>query len=87
MDTMDKKYYWIANFLEKYEDGTVKAFRTALHCKSMLEAVEGMSAELFVRAHANGSECLLYDIGIADEGCADLVGKAETDALGIDWPE
>lgn len=81
-----KKYYWIASFLEKHNGG-VTAFRTTVHCKSMVEAAETMAAELFVRAHANGSECLLYNIGIADEGCADLVGKAEVDPFGIDWPE
>ena len=82
-----KKYYWIASFLEKHQDGTVSAFRTAVHCKSMVEAAETVAAELFVRAHANGSECLLYNIGIADDGCADLVGKSEADPFGIDWPE
>ena len=43
--------------------------------------------EIRIRAKANGSEYLVYDIGIADEGVADLIGKAETDVIGIDWPE
>lgn len=84
---MEKKYYWLASFLEKDSDGGVHAFRTAVHCKSMVEAAETMGAELFVRARANGTECLLYNIGIADDGVVDLVGKTEVDSLGIDWPE
>jgi hypothetical protein len=84
---MNKKYYWLVSFLEKHPDGAVRAYKTALHCKTLAEAAETMSAELYVRARANGTECLLYDIGIADDGIADLVGKAEADELGIEWPE
>lgn len=84
---MEKKYYWLASFLEKDSDGVVNAFKTAIHCKTMVEAAETMAAELFVRERANGTECLLYNIGIADDDVADLVGKADPDGLGIDWPE
>ena len=84
---MENKYYWLASFLEKHPDGAVHAYKTALHSKTLAEAAETMSAELYVRARANGTECLLYNIGIADDDVADLVGKVEADGLGIDWPE
>ena len=84
---MEKKYYWLASFLEKGSDGPVHAYRTAVHCKTMVEAAETMGAELFVRARANVTECLLYNIGIADDDCADLVGKVDPDGLGINWPK
>lgn len=82
------KHYWIVCWLEKWwQDGTVKGFKTAVHCESLAKAVEIAENELRIRAEANKTEVLLYDIGIADEGVADLIGKAETDDIAIDWPE
>ena len=86
-DKDGKEILLAGKYLEKDRDGSVHAYRTAVHCKTMVEAAETMAAELFVRERANGTECLLYNIGIADDDVADLVGKADPDGLGIDWPE
>lgn len=82
------KHYWLVYWLEKWwKDGTVQAFKSAVHCESLAKALAIAENEIRIRAKANGSEYLVYDIGIADEGVADLIGKAETDVIGIDWPE
>jgi hypothetical protein len=84
---MEHKYYWLASFLEKWPDGAVQAYQTAIHCETLIRAAEVAGAELHVRAKASGTECLLYSIGLADGDVADLVGKAKPDTLNIDWPE
>lgn len=81
------KHYWLVFWLERWPDGTVKAFKTAVRCESLAQAVKIVESELRIRATANGSEFLLYNIGIAEEDAAVLIGKAETDSLGIDWPD
>ena len=82
-----KKYYWIISWLEKWPDGTVNGFRTAVHSESLTKAVEHVEVELRIRAKANATECIITNAGMADDDIADLVGKAETDSLAIDWPE
>lgn len=84
---MEDKRYWLASWLERYPDGTVQAYQTAIHCETLIRAAQIAGAELHVRAKASGTECLLYSIGLADGDVADLVGKAEADSLGIEWPE
>ena len=81
------KHYWLVFWLEKWPDGTVKAFKTAVHCETLVRAVTIAHNDIFIRSKANGTEFLIYSAGLADNDAADLVGKAETDALGIDWPE
>lgn len=81
-----KKRYWIVSWLEKWKDGTVLAFRTAVHCETLARAAEVAGAELDVRAKANKSECLLCFIGLADDDAGGLVGKAEVDGPE-EWPE
>lgn len=81
------KHYWLVFWLEKWPDGTVQAFKTAVHCETIAKALEAGETELRIRTKNNGTEYLLYDVALADRDVADLVGKAETDALGIEWPE
>lgn len=84
---MENKYYWLASFLEKWPDGTVKGYKTAIHCETLAWAAQIVGVELHIREKANGTECVLYSIGIADNDVADLTGKTEVDNLSIDWPE
>jgi len=85
---MEDKRYWLASWIERYPDGTVQAFRTAIHCETLARAVQVVGAELHVRANANHAECLLYNVDLAYDDAADLVGKVEVDTLGLDeWPE
>lgn len=84
---MEHKYYWLVSFLERWKSGRVQAYQTAIHCETLIRAAQIAGAELHVRAKASGTECLLYSIGLADGDVADLVGKAEADSLGIEWPE
>ncbi|MBE6001914.1 MAG: hypothetical protein E7239_11150 [Sarcina sp.] len=79
--------YWLVSFLERWKSGRVQAYQTAIHCETLIRAAEVAGAELHVRAKASGTECLIYSIGLADEDVADLVGKAEPDTLGIEWPK
>ena len=79
--------YWLVSFLERWKSGRVQAYQTAIHCEMLIRAAEVAGAELHVRAKASGTECLIYSIGLADEDVADLVGKAEPDTLGIEWPK
>ena len=82
-----KKHYWLVSWLEKWwSDGTVKGFKTAVKAESLAKAVEHVEAELRIRAKANATECIITNAGMADDDVADLVGKAETDSLAIDWP-
>lgn len=82
-----KKHYWIVCWLEKWwSDGTVRGFKTAVHCESLAKAVERVEVELRIRAKANATECIITNAGMADDDVADLVGKAEADSLAIDWP-
>ena len=81
------KHYWLVFWLEKWwSDGTVKAFKTAVKAETLASAVSIAENEIRIRAKANGTEYLIYSVGLADEGAAELAGKAETDTLGIDWP-
>lgn len=80
------KYLWLCGWLERWPDGTVRGFKTAVHCESLAKAVEHVEAELRIRAKANATECIITNAGMADDAAADLVGKAETDSLAIDWP-
>ena len=82
-----KKHYWLVYWLERWPDGTVKGFKTAVHCESLSKAVATTENELQIRSKASGTEVMIYDAGITDEGVADLVGKAETDSIAIEWPE
>lgn len=82
-----KKYYWLVYWLERWPDGIVKGFKTAVHCESLSKAVATIENELQIRTKANGTEIMIWDAGITDEGAADLVGKAETDSIAIEWPE
>lgn len=85
---MEQKYYWLAYWLERYSDETLKAFKTAVYCETMARAVT-IAAEV-IRARANekpGTQCMMYSIGLADKGAAELLGKTEPDRIGIDWPE
>ena len=85
---MEHKRYWLVSFLERWKSGRVQAYQTAIHCETLIRAAQIAGSELHVRAKANGTECLLCSIGLADEGVADLVGTAAVDTLGLDeWPE
>lgn len=81
------KHYWLVFWLERWTDGTVKAFKTAVHCETLTRAATLAHNDIFIRSRANDTEFLIYSVGLADADAADLIGKAETDALGIDWPE
>ena len=83
-----RKHYWIVCWLEKWwDDGTVKGFKTAVHCETLSEAVAITQFELRIRSTANKTEYIITSAGMADDDAADLVGKAETDTLAIDWPD
>ena len=64
-----------------------KASRQRSNAKTLIRASQIAGADLAICAKANHSQCFMYDVGIADDDCADLVGVAETDTLSIDWPE
>ena len=82
------KHYWLVSWLEKWwSDGTVKGFKTAVKAESLAKAVEHVEVELRIRANANVTEYIITSAGMADDDAADLVGKAETDTLAIDWPD
>lgn len=82
------KHYWLVSWLEKWwSDGTVKGFKTAVKAESLVKAVEHVEVELRIRAKANVTEYIITNAGMADDDAADLVGKAETDTLAIDWPD
>ena len=82
------KHYWLVFWLERWpDDGAVKAFKTAVNCETLARAVELAEIEIRFRAKNNGTEYWIYSAGVANKGVADLVGRAETDVLGIEWPE
>ena len=81
------KHYWLVCWLERWPDGTVNGFKTAVKAESLAKSVEHVEVELQIRSKANGTEVMIWDAGITDEGAADLVGKAETDSIAIEWPE
>lgn len=81
------KYYWLVFWLERWPDGTVQGFKTAVHCETLAKAVELAEIEIRIRAKNNKTEYWIYSVGAGNKGVADLVGRAETDVLGIDWPE
>jgi len=81
------KHYWMVCWLEKWSDGTVKAFKTAVHCETLTRAATLAYNDIFIRSRANDTKFMIYSAGLADADVANLIGKAETDTLGIDWPE
>lgn len=81
------KHYWLVFWLERWPDSTVKAFKTAVHEDTLSHAASTAHNEIYLRSRNNGTEFLIYSVGLADADAAELIGKAETDILGIDWPE
>lgn len=82
-----KKHYWLVYWLERWPDGTVNGFKTAVKAESLAKAVEHVEVELQIRAKANTTECIITNAGMADDNVAGLVGLAVTDSLAIEWPE
>ena len=81
------KRYWLVYWVEKYSDGTVNKFKTAVKCETAMRAAAVAESELRFRTDACGTEFLITGIGLADKNVADLMGKAECDASGVEWPE
>lgn len=84
-----KNLYWIVTWLEKWPDGTVNGFRTAIKSTTLTRAARIAKAELTIRttAYQKNVHYLITNIGLGDEDAAGLVGKSEADVLAIDWPE
>ena len=81
------KYLWLCGWLERWPDGTVKAYKTAVRYAPMRHAMEAVQTELNIRMEANGTVCNLYRMETVKYHTACyLIGKAEVDELRIGWP-
>lgn len=80
---------WLVTYLLK-ENGEIKGKKTAVECMTAGDAYKH-AVRFVMRNHGPKSSMFVTDIGQADEGCRELIGK-ESDLQdwmwdASDWPE